>query len=385
MGAVEWKYVKPNLNHKAIEEGIKKIETENDIIYPNDFKNIVKKFNNGYPVQNLLLVNGEEKVIQKLLSFDPDDRANIFTIFSGDTKNDLPEKTIPFMILGNGDLLCFNFKDNGKVFLYEGETNKITKVCDNFTKLLNSLYTDDLFTGYDKIKDVHSISHVEQKLGIKFPKEFIDFVIKRNGAGVKKTHFKISDKIYPMDRFYSFNPNPGFKRHADMTEIEVINADAQLRGRDKKLIAFATGAGGDHYCFDFNNGGKIVYNDAEYDENKWFPICNSFKDFLNILKTKSVGVHGEEDANLISETKEIITNLMFIKDHFTKFGTNKESFHLLNSNGNLSKALGLKLPYCEEDGIDVPEEEVVVPETEEVLDRLNKVIFKAVNKLLTLV
>lgn len=247
---------------------------------------------------------------------------------------------------------------------------------------MSSLNEEDLFESHTKITNINLISSFEKKFKIKFPKEYVDLIKNWNAGVFKIEGFDIGRDFYPVNKLINFNDSDNKNRPG--SDMERLNSHLRSFDNLKNMVAFLNDGDDGNYCFDFSTN-KIVYVVEIHEESEITHICNSFSEFIHILKTKSVNnIHGEEEQykNKISEEKEIINNLIFIQQHFNKFKVNKESLHLLNSNGNLSRAIQLNLPYCEND---IEEENIVLPKTEEVLNKLNAAIFKAINRLFTMI
>ena len=128
---MEWKYVKP-LKDDAI---FKNIEKTYNVEIPNYLKELIISFNGGRPEKTLFdTQKSKERVLQGLISFNKEDKANIF-IF----EELLKKGYIPFAITEFGDVICIKI-DNESIELYLHELDKFEYVCDNIEKFLNILY-----------------------------------------------------------------------------------------------------------------------------------------------------------------------------------------------------------------------------------------------------
>lgn len=128
---MEWAYVKVLIDNSVFEN----IERTYNVEIPKYLKEIISKYNGGRPKKRLFdTQNSKEKVLQGLISFNKEDKANIFIY------EDLLRKGyIPFAITEFGDAICVNI-DNEFIGLYLHELDKFEYVCDNIEKFLNILY-----------------------------------------------------------------------------------------------------------------------------------------------------------------------------------------------------------------------------------------------------
>lgn len=128
---MDWKYVKPLKDNSVIED----LEKTYSIEMPRFLKEVILQNNGGRPNKTLFNTqNSKERVLQGLISFNKDDKANIFIY-----DDMLKRGYIPFGITEFGDLVCINNK-NKRVELYLHELDKFEYVCDNIEKFLNILY-----------------------------------------------------------------------------------------------------------------------------------------------------------------------------------------------------------------------------------------------------
>lgn len=127
---MEWKYIKPLENKEVIEN----VESTYSVKLPIKLKEIIKKYNGGKPKNNIFdTVNSKEKVVKCLLSYNKNDRENIY-IF-----DDLFNKGyIPFAITEFGDVICINNKME-TVELYLHERDCFENVSKNIEEFMANL------------------------------------------------------------------------------------------------------------------------------------------------------------------------------------------------------------------------------------------------------
>ncbi|MBC1552142.1 SMI1/KNR4 family protein [Listeria booriae] len=109
MGKVEWQFA----DEAVSLAGIIAIQEYLGIKFPNDYVECVQ-INNGASLEPELfeLETGAEKVFGTLLSFDKDSDEFILDVFD-DYKATLPADVIPFAFDPAGNLICFDYNNNG--------------------------------------------------------------------------------------------------------------------------------------------------------------------------------------------------------------------------------------------------------------------------------
>lgn len=128
---MEWKYVKP-LKDNSVFENIEKIYNVEIPIY---LKELITKYNGGRPEKSIFdTKKSKERVLQGLISFNKEDKANIFIY-----EELLKKGYIPFAITEFGDLVCINNK-NKNVELYLNENETIESICDSIEVFYHKLY-----------------------------------------------------------------------------------------------------------------------------------------------------------------------------------------------------------------------------------------------------
>lgn len=128
---MEWKYVKSLNDDKSIEN----IEKKFDVKIPAYLKDIIIKYNGGRPLKNIFdTQNSKERVFKCLLSYNENDRENIY-IYDKLFKIGY----IPFAITEFGDLVCIN-NENKSVELYLHESETFENVCDKIETFFDTLF-----------------------------------------------------------------------------------------------------------------------------------------------------------------------------------------------------------------------------------------------------
>lgn len=128
---MQWKYVKLLIDSKSIEN----IEQKFNVEIPVYLKNIILKYNGGRPIKNIFNTqNSKERVFKTLLSYNKEDKENIYGYDEFFYRG-----YIPFAITPSGDLLCIN-KENQNVELYLHEMDMFEWVCSDITRFIDNLY-----------------------------------------------------------------------------------------------------------------------------------------------------------------------------------------------------------------------------------------------------
>lgn len=130
---MEWKYIK-QLKDK---ENIREIEIKYNIELPSALKELILSCNGGRPKRNIFNTkNNKEKVMKLLLSYNKDDKENIYSY------SDLFYKGyIPFGITEFGDVICIN-PLNYSIEIYLHELDTFEYICENIETFFKILYED---------------------------------------------------------------------------------------------------------------------------------------------------------------------------------------------------------------------------------------------------
>lgn len=125
-----WKYVKPTSLDK-----IQAVEKEYGINLPEDLVNLLLEYNNGRPEKTLFRVAGKERVFKKLLSYNKEDRENIYPYI--DVLRNENVKLFPIASDPAGNFICLY---EGNIVFWEHETAQKQYICDTITELIELLY-----------------------------------------------------------------------------------------------------------------------------------------------------------------------------------------------------------------------------------------------------
>lgn len=125
------------------ERDIQRIEEKIDFTFPNDFIDIMKENDGGYPDICTFELLDDEDCINNLLSFDESDKQSIVFAYSVlcryGIKNLIPIARDPF-----GNYICYKKMElnNSKIVFWDHEApDKIIDLCGSFSEFLNMLYS----------------------------------------------------------------------------------------------------------------------------------------------------------------------------------------------------------------------------------------------------
>ncbi|ARQ98958.1 SMI1 / KNR4 family [Campylobacter devanensis] len=128
---MEWKYVKNTTIDRILE-----VEKQYNIKLPEDLKQCILSYNNGRPSYNIFdTQKTKNRTIKKLLSYNKEDKENIFTfanIIGEENKNCFPIAIDEF-----GNFICL--QDN-KIVLWLHETASVEFIANSFNEFLELLH-----------------------------------------------------------------------------------------------------------------------------------------------------------------------------------------------------------------------------------------------------
>lgn len=127
-------------NNIVSEENIQVVEAELKIEFPKDFITNIKKYDGGYPKPNKIMVEGQDEVVNNLVSFLEADASFILDII-GDIENFRDSNLVPIAEDPFGNLFCYSFKENAyEIVFWSHEKGSVKHVCNNFEELIAMLH-----------------------------------------------------------------------------------------------------------------------------------------------------------------------------------------------------------------------------------------------------
>jgi hypothetical protein len=116
--ALTWKYVKTLNDPMAVKTFLNK----NNLSLPKSLIEILEKYNGGRPSDKMILTEAKrEYVFKSILSYNEDDKENIYNIYMDLFKR---SEYFPFASDAAGNFICYDIK-TGKLVLYNHETNNV--------------------------------------------------------------------------------------------------------------------------------------------------------------------------------------------------------------------------------------------------------------------
>lgn len=133
------------LNYKGISKDIIEcVEHRLQITLPDDYKQIVLKYDGGYPNPNHFQVGEKVEIFNNLISLDENECNNIYEVLE-DLQTRIGDQLIPFAEDGFGNVLCFDYSADKSIVFWSHEKNytefkETTFVCSSFSSLIESLF-----------------------------------------------------------------------------------------------------------------------------------------------------------------------------------------------------------------------------------------------------
>lgn len=127
-------------NNIVTDESIKEIEAELKITFPKDFIINIKQYDGGYPIPNKITVEGQDEVLNNLVSFGAEDASFILDIIS-EVENFNDSNLVPIAEDPFGNLFCYSFVEGTcEIVFWEHEDGSVKHVCNSFKELIAMLH-----------------------------------------------------------------------------------------------------------------------------------------------------------------------------------------------------------------------------------------------------
>lgn len=119
---------------------IKAVEEKLGITFPSDFAAGIRQYDGGYPFPNKITVEGEDEVLNNLISFCEGDVSYILDIFN-DTEYFSDFGLVPIAEDPFGNLFCYSFGENSyEIVFWCSEETQCKHVCGSFDELIAMLH-----------------------------------------------------------------------------------------------------------------------------------------------------------------------------------------------------------------------------------------------------
>ncbi len=130
---ITWSFVEALENPKTVEM----FEADYGITFPEAYKEVVRKYNNGYPSKNVFsLPSGERCILNHLYSFNRSDAENMWDFNSHETLKE--EGFVAFADDSFGNPIGFRLAD-GAVVVVDYDTEETVEIAKDFSALLCQL------------------------------------------------------------------------------------------------------------------------------------------------------------------------------------------------------------------------------------------------------
>lgn len=138
----------------------------------------------------------------------------------------------------------------------------------------------------DEPIDDHVVESVEKSFGVKFPRDFTDYVKKYHGGMPNKTDLDYFDpvkggpSVSGLGQLLSFD----LDRPGNIVENYRTLADEYF---PKGIIPFASTGGGDQICFDYRTSRTtptvVLWKHERHVEESVIPLTSTFTELLKLL------------------------------------------------------------------------------------------------------
>ncbi|WP_059041433.1 SMI1/KNR4 family protein [Paenibacillus rubinfantis] len=102
---------------------IRTVEKNFGILFPDDFLEVVQKYQGGQPSSKILEVNDRKVVFGYLLTFLAFDELDILDKYNSE-RYTLPPKHFPFAVDEEGNMFCFDYSGSDSPVVVYVESNK---------------------------------------------------------------------------------------------------------------------------------------------------------------------------------------------------------------------------------------------------------------------
>lgn len=129
---ITWSFVEPLRDEMSVEE----FEADYGVVFPEEYKELVLQYNNGYPSRDsFTLPSGEICRLNHLYSFNREDTDNMWDYNSAEN---IEAGFIAFADDSFGNQIGFRVKDNAIVFV-DYDVDEVTEIAVDFLAFLSQL------------------------------------------------------------------------------------------------------------------------------------------------------------------------------------------------------------------------------------------------------
>lgn len=135
---MKWKYQKGRFDSGMMQA----MESMLDIKFPESYKKIVEDFNAAIPVLRCFYSGHRSRIVEGLLSWDPDVRPTVVDMYRI-LKKDGDPKLVPFANDPFGNMICFDFNSRDSQFIpivfWNHEFSRIELIAPSFSDFIANL------------------------------------------------------------------------------------------------------------------------------------------------------------------------------------------------------------------------------------------------------
>ena len=300
---------------------ISNFEKKYNISLPNDYKEFLKVCNGGKPIisyfttqkqENSYILTTKIREILPLRDFKANNENRTLSLelyyIYFTLGNRVPKSFMPIALTMNRDLICLSIdgKDKGKVFWCDLDwANEEESEKELLVKLINNSFREFLDNLFEKIeiKDnpvrepvkpqekelivMADINEIEAKYSINLPKDYKDFLLKRNGEPANDKIFKVKYKSeyveFQLDFFFSITD----KKSSYFNLEENYEYYMEEYSGIEEYFPISMDPGGNYFCIslndeDYNSVYFISHNLNYCKKEHLILIANTFEEFLKI-------------------------------------------------------------------------------------------------------
>lgn len=129
-------------------------------------------------------------------------------------------------------------------------------------------------TEYDEVL-IENIKIVEERLGVKFPSDYLECIIKNQGGSPSKCNIMVDGNIIVQLRY--------LLTFLAFDELDILDTYNSLKKHIFGLVPFGLGSDNYLFCFDYRFGGAptiVLCRQSDIGENTVIDVCDSFTDLI---------------------------------------------------------------------------------------------------------
>lgn len=287
---IKWEYVIPLEDAKYITKAEKILGYK----FPQELVDLITNCNGGSPTTCIFDTSHDSgRVFNSLMSFNPDDEVNIFSLIQHEDFKREFKKHIPFAEDGRGDILVMSMGgQRGAIFLWDHEIREYNFVCSDLNTFLEErLYDTEDFTSKDNLKRLMNIcqtrlddagyDNIHSSFGIDIDSEFMDPpAIKKLFENLDNVCANLRKMFDKHESWQDKNIKKWYKEFrdawglTDSDEVGCANITCEIKALGGNLTITMYTEVGSHddedmqarYESVFDVNGKLIWQGADYSD-----------------------------------------------------------------------------------------------------------------------